>query len=435
MNFLEIKETAGKLNKFCFPLILNSFFNMLFSSMLFSIIGRTSVETIASTEVVDGFFYTFIGILGVSTLSFNISISKTKENTEDFYDYFKSIFILNFFIGVIAIVVSLIYSKSILNKLYNFDGDILKVGTIYANIQSISILLNLIIFSMSNMLKVRKKTRAIFIVGIISSITQILLSYYILKVINIKFSVIGISIGSISALLIEVISYVIILKQDFYNTFRIKSTKKKELLKKSIPLVFQEILEGSIFQIIVIALISKLGYITLSSYAVSMRIVAISIVPMYAFCNAIVIFVGEFLRKKELYKLKILPIITIAETIAFYACISVLFYIFKMQFIKMFTDIDNVIIYTKQTIGFLLFFSLFQIFFEHTKYSLQSLGHSNMVLKITFLVNVISVFVLYIISLTPIFSLYCILAVISITYLILAVIFYMIYCVEIDRLF
>ena len=424
MNFLEIKETAGKLNKFCFPLILNSFFNMLFSSMLFSIIGRTSVETIASTEVVDGFFYTFIGILGVSTLSFNISISKTKENTKDFYDYFKSIFILNFFIGVIAIVVSLIYSKSILNKLYNFDGDILEVGTIYANIQSISILL-----------KVRKKTRAIFIVGIISSITQILLSYYILKVINIKFSVIGISIGSISALLIEVISYVIILKQDFYNTFRIKSTKKKELLKKSIPLVFQEILEGSIFQIIVIALISKLGYIILSSYAVSMRIVAISIVPMYAFCNAIVIFVGEFLRKKELYKLKILPIITIAETIAFYVCISVLFYIFKMQFIKMFTDIDNVIIYTKQTIGFLLFFSLFQIFFEHTKYSLQSLGYSNMVLKITFLVNVISVFVLYIISLTPIFSLYCILAVISITYLILAVIFYMIYCVEIDRLF
>ena len=427
MNFLEIKETAGKLNKFCFPLILNSFFNMLFSSMLFSIIGRTSVETIASTEVVDGFFYTFIGILGVSTLSFNISISKTKENTKDFYDYFKSIFILNFFIGVIAIVVSLIYSKSILNKLYNFDGDILEVGTIYANIQSISILLNLIIVSMSNMLKVRKKTRAIFIVGIISSITQILLSYYILKVINIKFSVIGISIGSISALLIEVISYVIILKQDFYNTFRIKSTKKKELLKKSIPLVFQEILEGSIFQIIVIALISKLGYIILSSYAVSMRIVAISIVPMYAFCNAIVIFVGEFLRKKELYKLKILPIITIAETIVFY--------IFKMQFIKMFTDIDNVIIYTKQTIGFLLFFSLFQIFFEHTKYSLQSLGYSNMVLKITFLVNVISVFVLYIISLTPIFSLYCILAVISITYLILAVIFYMIYCVEIDRLF
>ena len=56
MIFLEIKETAGNLNKFCFPLILNSFFNMLFSSMLFSIIGRTSVETIASTEVVDGFF-------------------------------------------------------------------------------------------------------------------------------------------------------------------------------------------------------------------------------------------------------------------------------------------------------------------------------------------------------------------------------------------
>ena len=276
MNIQIIKEIGIKLNRYCLPLIFNSFLNMLFSSILFAIIGRTSVETIASVEVIDGFFYSFIGILGVSTLAFNMSVSKLEIGTRDFYDYFKSIFSLNFVIGIVAVIFSMMFSGSVLNNFYNFEGKILEIGTIYASIQSISILLNLVIFSMSNLMKVRKMTKAIFYAGLISSIVQIIVSYILVKIIKVDFSAIAISIGSISSLLIEVIAYVYILKDDFAHAFKIKSSKKLELFKKSIPLIFQEILEGSIFQILLIALISKIGYLTLSSYALTMKMTAIA---------------------------------------------------------------------------------------------------------------------------------------------------------------
>ena len=237
MNIQIIKEISIKLNRYCLPLIFNSFLNMLFSSILFAIIGRTSVETIASVEVIDGFFYSFIGILGVSTLAFNMSVSKVEIATRDFYDYFKSIFNLNFAIGIVAVIFSMMFSGSVLHNFYNFDAKILEIGTIYASIQSVSILLNLVIFSMSNLMKVRKMTKAIFYTGLVASVFQIIISYFLVKIIKGDFSIIAISIGSISSLLIEVIVYVYILKDDFAHAFKIKSSKKFELFKKSIPLI------------------------------------------------------------------------------------------------------------------------------------------------------------------------------------------------------
>lgn len=434
MNIQIIKEISIKLNKYCLPLIFNSFLNMLFSSILFAIIGRTSVETIASVEVIDGFFYTFIGILGVSTLAFNMSVSKVEIGTRDFYDYFKSIFSLNFVIGIVAVIFSMMFSGTVLNNFYNFEGKILEIGTIYASIQSISILLNLVIFSMSNLMKVRKMTKAIFYAGLISSIVQIIISYILVKMIKVDFSAIAISIGSISSLLIEVIAYVYILKDDFAHAFKIKSSKKLELFKKSIPLIFQEILEGSIFQILLIALISKIGYLTLSSYALTTKMTAIALTPMYVYCNALIIFVSEYMRKNKAHHLKILPIITMGITLIFYSIISLLFFIFKFQVVRLFSDIDEVMSFAIQITGFILFFSSFQIFFENTKYALQSLGHSNSVLKITFIINCISIVALYILSRTDFFSIYLIVLVIDCTYLALGIIFYALYFKNINKM-
>lgn len=433
MNIQIIKEISIKLNRYCLPLIFNSFLNMLFSSILFAIIGRTSVETIASVEVIDGFFYSFIGILGVSTLAFNMSVSKVEIATKDFYDYFKSIFKLNFAIGIVAVIFSMTFSGSVLHNFYNFDAKILEIGTIYASIQSVSILLNLVIFSMSNLMKVRKMTKAIFYTGLVASVFQIIISYFLVKIIKGDFSIIAISIGSISSLLIEVIAYVYILKDDFAHAFKIKSSKKFELFKKSIPLIFQEILEGSIFQILLIALISKIGYLTLSSYALTTKMTAIAMTPMYVYCNALIIFVGEYMRKKKEYHLKILPVITISITLIFYSIISLLFFIFKFQAIRLFTDIDEVMNFASQISGFILIFSSFQIFFENTKYALQSLGHSNSVLIITFIINCISITALYVLSRTDLFSIYLIVLVISCTYLALGIIFYALYFKNINK--
>ena len=157
--------------------------------------------------------------------------------------------------------------------------------------------------------------------------------------------------------------------------------------------------------------------------------------PMYVYCNALIIFVGEYMRKNKLYHLKILPVITISITLIFYTLISLLFFIFKFQTVRLFSDIDEVMSFAIQITGFILFFSSFQIFFENTKYALQSLGHSNSVLIITFIINCISITALYVLSRTYFFSIYLIVLVIDCTYLVLGIIFYAIYFKNINKTF
>ena len=141
------------------------------------------------------------------------------------------------------------------------------------------------------------------------------------------------------------------------------------------------------------------------------------------------------MRKNKAHHLKILPIITMGITLIFYSIISLLFFIFKSQVVRLFSDIDEVMSFAIQITGFILFFSSFQIFFENTKYALQSLGHSNSVLKITFIINCISIVALYILSRTDFFSIYLIVLVIDCTYLVLGIIFYAIYFENINKTF
>lgn len=72
------------------------------------------------------------------------------------------------------------------------------------------------------------------------------------------------------------------------------------------------------FQVLIVSMISKLGLLTISSYSVAMKIFGISVLPMYIYCNALTVFVGESVEKQDIYKLKILPILTTFITTVFF---------------------------------------------------------------------------------------------------------------------
>jgi MATE domain protein len=433
-NYYSIaKNTIKELNKFSIPLIINSFFNIGISSILSAIIGRISMVALASTEVVDSFLYAFVGILGVGTLAFNISASKIKSNKSEFFDWFKSIFELNFIIGSSGVVFIIFSSKKILSFLYNFNGIELSIGSFYANIQSLLILFNMMIFSMGNLLKVNKKTKEILYIGIISSILQLVLSYYFVYFIfEAEYRIIGISLASVISLGFEVASYIFILRKDFFYIIKIKSTKKIKILKNSILLVFQELLEGSVFQILIVSMISQLGLLTISSYSVAMKIFGISVLPMYIYCNALTVFIGESIEKTDIYKLKILPILTTSITTLFFLIVFFVMILNKSIFIKFYTNIDNVILDTEKILIFTLLFSWTQVLFENTKYSLQALEKANIVLKITGIVNTFTIIILITIRYFYTISLFIILLVLSLNYILLSILFYYNYYIEIN---
>ena len=154
---------------------------MQFNSIyIAAIIGRISINAIAATEVVNTFIYSLIGILGVGSLSFNIYSSRIRlSDPEMFKNFFKSIIQLNLMIGGLSTVIIVFFSHYFLEILYGFQNDVLKITVIYAQVSAFQVLFNMLIFSLSNQMKVKKQTKNILMIGIMGSMFQIVSSIFL----------------------------------------------------------------------------------------------------------------------------------------------------------------------------------------------------------------------------------------------------------------
>ena len=114
--------------------------------------------------------------------------------------------------------------------------------------------------------------------------------------------------------------YLFILREYLKDLYSTESSQKLFLLKKSMPLFAQEILEGSIFNVGVTALLARLGIVSFSAYSVCRRLVDLCLTPMFMYCNGVIVLTGEYIaeknKKKLLYKLnKIITLHSHAETV------------------------------------------------------------------------------------------------------------------------
>lgn len=93
--------------------------------------------------------------------------------------------------------------------------------------------------------------------------------------------------------------YLFILREDLKDLYSTESSQKLFLLKKSMPLFAQEILEGSIFNVGVIALLARLGIVSFSAYSVCRRLVDLCLTPMFMYCNGVVVLTGRLYGRKK----------------------------------------------------------------------------------------------------------------------------------------
>lgn len=423
-----MKNIFQSLNKFAIPLVANSFFNILISSIMGAIVGRISVSAIASTSVVDTYMYVIIGIVGSGVVSFSIYASKVHNNKLEYNDYFKSILYINLFIGILCFIVFFFLSNYILKYIFFFNGEVLTIGTYYSKIISVECFLTLLNFCFTNRMKLMRSTKQLLYIGIFSAIINLFLTYILVfYCFHGEYKIIGVGIAKIIAITIMTIYYIYFLKKDLIELFSIKASKVKFLIVKSLPLILQEILEGSIFSMGITIFILSIGIFEFSSYTVVFKMVTISFAPLYVYCNALLIFISESFEDKNLYRLKSIPIVTLFITLTIYIIFSVFFILNSKFMIKLFTDKTDLIIRGLEILPIVFLFSGFQIFFEVSKYSLQAIGEEIKVLKTTGIVNLIFILALFIIKYFESLNLFVILLGLAINYLVLYLIFTYIY--------
>lgn len=390
-EFMNLKIISKKVNSYVFPLIATNVAQLIINQLSLHFAVNDSSIALSGISIIQNLLFAVGGILGAFSLSFNIKGARAfaDNNMQRFRNLLKSSLLIDLIIGIIFFVLCLIFGQAFLKYFYGFDGELLLKSTIYLRIMSPYILLTLLTFLLSNLLKVEKKTKPIFAIGLFSSIIDVLLNYYLVPILGIS----GAAISAIFSLTIIVLGYFYFVYPLLLTSLKTKSTTKKELISFGFPLAIQEILESVIFIMIFDALMGRQGLKILSIYAVISQLFSIVRMPAFIYSGAISIFIPEAQKDGQSKNLMLLIyrnayLMCIIFAIILTLCSNIFAHFFSSQIT---TNIIPLTMYTMIVMGI-------TPLYESSKMLLQSVGDERWVVKITSIINIASISILLLIQ-------------------------------------
>lgn len=395
---LYVKE----LNKFAFPLIIQNITGMLIGLVDEMFIGRISTEAYGAIGIMVALMNLLAGIFGNIAVTFNIEGAKKRgeNDTEGFSLYFISSIFIDIIIGILYILAITFFSNQILGNLYGLSGDALHFAKTYAFITCPYMLLQLLIFTFNSYFKIEKKTKRLMWISIASTLINVLLDYLLIfgKFGLPRLETAGAALATIISVLFNAVALGIIIKKErkiHGNCLKNCFSPSIYLMKESMPLVGEELLEGSIFVIIINAIISNIGIIEISSYLLIKYFMDIIMIAMYMYGAAELTLVSEKIGQNKYCDIKGLTSVGILISVMIYAVLSMIMIIFRDKVPALISNETALIEGAAKLILPMVLMNLFNPIQTILKYVLLACGKAKSVLYITALIN--AVVLLYII--------------------------------------
>ncbi|MBC9721947.1 MAG: multidrug transporter MATE [Lactobacillus sp.] len=282
----------NKLDQLAVPLMLSQVLGLVIGLCDQAVMGHLSVTCFASVAIVSGFINSVTGVLGMTATSFNILGSRARTQQEVMDEMWAQIG-LSLGIGVLSILGMLQFGPFIFQQIYRLNGEVLAESLNYAMIFSASTGLNLLLFTCSSYLKIVHRTTYILIGNTVAAIGNVLLDVFL--VYGCSLGMVGNAIGSVMALILNLIIYVRIFKKKELLRFRsIQLEKVWTILWASLLLMFQEFLESTVFVLVIGAFISRIGLQEMAVYQLINQLQMIAWMPMYAYAQAALTLVHQW---------------------------------------------------------------------------------------------------------------------------------------------
>lgn len=399
---LLIKNQIKSLNQLAVPLIANSLFGLSIECIDQAMVGHLSISAFAAIGAVGNFLYTLAGIIDSIAIAFNIYGSQAigERRNDKFLALFRSSLLLDFFLGAGFGLFLLLFRGSLLRQLYGFSGQTLHEANTYLSIMSGYPLLQLIIFTLTNCLKIKKNTKWILIISTTTTLLHTGLNYLLIFG-KLGFPELGIAGAAISSMLILCLDagcYAWLLRKEIWAALPARRSKLIFLIQKSLPLLGQELIEGGLFVIALQALLAHLGTIVLSSYLLIGQFLQIGLIPAFMYSSALLTLVGESQGARHSTRLKTLPRLASALALTFFSLSGILFSILWSPFAGLITSNLRLIHYSAGIFLLLWLANSFQPLFTIYKAALQSVGQSTYVFLTTFLVNLAALILMILIT-------------------------------------
>ena len=378
-----------KISNFTLPLIALNIVQLIISQISLAIVSQGSFENLAGISSIENILFALAGILGAFSFGFNIKGSRAlgQNNQENFLAYLAANIKINFYLGISFILMDLLFAKPILKYIYGFSGSMLENTTNFLLVMAPYLLLTPFSFTFTSLAKIEKKTKYIFWGSLLSGLLQLILSYIFVT----KFkSILGAGLANILSLSFLVFFYTFLTRKTWSQVSLSTTDKIKDLARFSLPLLWQEILEGFLFIIIFEILMARLGVRTLAIYALSSQFLALVKMPSLMYGQAESIFIPESLGENKQNQRQIFKICLFSSYI-YYLGFGLILFTFSKNISKFFLDNPKIIQELPKYLILVFTCSLSSPLYEISKYALQSLELENTVFKYTFLINLLAI--------------------------------------------
>ncbi|MGX7199526.1 MATE family efflux transporter [Enterococcus nangangensis] len=409
--------------RFVLPLIAMNALEFLIGRIALSFATRTSLAALSSVSAVDNFLYALAGIFGAFSVIFNIESAKAngEGNRPRLYQLMQSIFALNLKFGGIFLLLVIFFHRIFLQAVYGFSGELLNTASVYLLIQAPYLYLQISIFSFTGIMKIEKKTARILSISIFTSVLEIILSYFFIRVLGL--GVKGAAVANMLLLTLQLLLYVFFTRHLLQKARHAKGNQQKLLLQKGWPIGLEEILEGTVFIIALDALAARMGLFAFSLYAILYRLIEIMKISTYVYGNAATVFVGEALGARKPAKIRQLLRYMLRIASTWYVTVGIALAIFSPWVLQLFTADEKLIAATLPYQLFIIVVAFPTTFYELAKYVLQTLEESRYVLYATAVVNLLVVSIIFVLALTQHLNLYTLFTAYSANFLGLSVLF------------
>ena len=398
MDFDLIK----KINTIAIPGILSTLLNTIFTLADEAIVGRLDVDGYTAVSISANLIYQIIGNIGVISIVFAIMFAKSigSKDEKKCNEIYNSLITISSIIGVIIVLMSCLIGKTLLRQIYGISGSILKEAYLYLCISSFTVGLNLMCFIMSSFFKNIFKPRITLLATGISLPINFFVDYILVfgKLGFPKMRVAGAAIGTVVGVLVELSIFIIYFVKESKIKFKfcISLDVFSDAIKMFIPLLGQDIIENTLFIIIVGAIITRYSTALYASYSVIVSIITSINIIIYAYAGANMTIVGQsFSDKDKRKKCVIIPIYTSVFILIIFLPLLICSFLFPNQICGLITNQSMIITTAVSILSFAFIMNLLNIPCQVYKYALQSIGKERYTFISTGVSSVISCLCLY----------------------------------------
>lgn len=388
-----------KLNQLAIPLMLNNVLGLLIGLCDQAMIGHVSITGFASVGIVVGIINSLTGVLGCISISFNILGARAKgvQDDELLESYYQIHLIQSLIIGSLFTILVFLFGRLILQFVYQLEGDVLDEAMNYALIFSITLGLNLLLFTCSAYLKIMNQTKYILIGNLTATILNVIFDYILIfGLFGFKpLGIVGNAIGSVLALLVNVAIYFFVLKKRTRKKLKVLNLENvKCSLKLSMPLMIQEFLESTVIVLIIGALVARIGLVEVAVYQLLTTLIEITLMPMYAYGQGVLTIIGEGIENPS----KILRQ-GIRRALVFYFILVIIFILYRDGLLGVITNQFMMIEMASRYLPFVCLISMLLIPMTLYKSKMQASGFEQRVIGDTLISYSIGLFIAFGLSL------------------------------------